>query len=63
MSDTSNNISVISDTSGEGEFVFDTTTVSGILGVQESTLRKYCALMQKYNYEFNKNAVGHRVYL
>ena len=62
MSDTSNNISVTSDISGDGEFIYDTTTVSKILGVQESTLRKYCALMQKYNYEFNKNAVGHRVF-
>ncbi len=64
MSDTSNmsSISVISDTSGDGEFVYDTATVSKILGVQESTLRKYCALMQKHNYEFNKNTVGHRVF-
>lgn len=62
MSDTSNNISVISDTSGNGEFIYDTTSVSKILGVQESTLRKYCALMQKFNYEFNKNTVGHRIF-
>lgn len=64
MSDTTNisATSVISDTSTDGEFIYDTGAVSKILGVQESTLRKYCALMQKHNYEFNKNAVGHRVF-
>lgn len=64
MSDTTNisSTSVISDTSTDGEFIYDTSTVSKILGVQESTLRKYCALMGKHNYEFNKNAVGHRIF-
>ena len=64
MSDTSNMsfISVISDIAGDGEYAYDTAAVSKILGVQESTLRKYCALMQKHNYEFNKNTVGHRVF-
>lgn len=64
MSDTTNisSTSVISDTSTDGEFIYDTSTVSKILGVQESTLRKYCALMGKHNYEFNKNAAGHRIF-
>ncbi len=64
MSDTTNisSTSVISDTSTDGEFIYDTSTVSKILGVQESTLRKYCALMGKHNYEFNKNTVGHRIF-
>ena len=44
------------------ELMYDTEMVSNILGVQSSTLRKYCALMQKYGYEFNKNSVGHRVF-
>lgn len=64
MSDTSN-ITFISDTSDttmDGELIYDTAAVSKMLGVQESTLRKYCALMQKYHYEFNKNSVGHRVF-
>ena len=42
--------------------IYDTEMVSNLLGVQSSTLRKYCALMQKYGYEFNKNSVGHRVF-
>ncbi|MGE7839088.1 hypothetical protein [Viridibacillus arvi] len=64
MSDTTNIsfISDASDTSVDGEFIYDTVAVSKLLGVQESTLRKYCALMQKHNYAFNKNAVGHRVF-
>ena len=63
MSDTLNT-AVISDTSdiSNSEMVFDTLMVSNMLGVQESTIRKYCALMQKHNYEFNKNTVGHRIF-
>jgi len=44
------------------ELMYDTEMVSKLLGVQSSTIRKYCALMQKYGYEFNKNSVGHRVF-
>ena len=64
MSDTSNikAISDISDTTMDGELMYDTVAVSKMLGVQESTLRKYCSLMQKHQYEFNKNSVGHRVF-
>lgn len=36
--------------------------VSNILEAQESTLRKYCAFMEKHNYKFNKNLVGHRIF-
>ena len=67
MSDTSN-IAFISDTTDTtdttigGELIYDTATVSKMLGVQDSTLRKYCALMQKHHYEFNKNSVGRRVF-
>ncbi|MGG0656449.1 hypothetical protein [Rummeliibacillus pycnus] len=62
--DTSNksDTSTISDTSTVEDLIYDTSLVSKILGVQESTLRKYCALMQKHNYEFNKNSVGHRIF-
>lgn len=64
MSDTSdiNFVSDISDTTIGGELIYDTVTVSKMLGVQESTLRKYCALMQKHHYGFNKNSVGHRIF-
>ena len=56
-------ISVMTDTSiGEEKLIFDNSAVSKILGVQDSTLRKYCALMQKYHYKFSKNSVGHRIF-
>jgi len=44
------------------DLIYDTEMVSNILGVQSSTIRKYCTLMQKYGYEFNKNSIGHRVF-
>lgn len=47
---------------GDDNLVYDTSMVSKILGVQDSTLRKYCTLMQKHSYEFNKNSVGHRIF-
>ncbi|MED4885474.1 DUF3967 domain-containing protein [Bacillus smithii] len=58
---------VVSDTSNinfkdDVDVIYDTTSVSKVLGVQESTLRKYCALMQKSGYEFHKNSVGHRIF-
>lgn len=53
---------VISNTSIGDDLIYDTVAVSNILGVQESTIRKYCALMQKHHYEFNKNSVGHRIF-
>ncbi|MGG0657710.1 DUF3967 domain-containing protein [Rummeliibacillus pycnus] len=64
MSDTTNifSTSVISDTSIDGELIYGTAAVSKVLGVHERTLRKYCALMGKHNYEFNKNAMGHRAF-
>lgn len=57
MSDTSN-----IDSTSDVEVIHDTSSVSKILGVQESTLRKYCALMQKKGYQFQKNTVGHRIF-
>lgn len=62
MSDTSNISSIPSNDTSDVEVIHDTTTVSKVLGVQESTLRKYCALMKKHGYEFHKNTVGHRVF-
>lgn len=57
MSDISN-----INTASDVEVIHDTSSVSKILGVQESTLRKYCALMQKKGYQFQKNTVGHRIF-
>lgn len=64
MSDTTDTAAttVISNSSISDDLNYDTATVSNILGVQESTIRKYCSLMQKHNYEFNKNTAGHRIF-
>lgn len=61
IEDTSH-ITDASNTVFQESLVYDTAMVSNILGVQDSTLRKYCALMQKHNYKFNKNSVGHRIF-
>lgn len=58
----SNASSIPNGDNNDVEVIHDTTTVSKILGVQESTLRKYCALMQKRGYQFHKNTVGHRIF-
>jgi len=60
-------ITVIEDVFVESDLDFrdvsyDTLQVAKLLGVQESTVRKYCALMVKQGYQFNKNSVGHRIF-
>lgn len=64
MSDTSTTtvITDISEKPINDTLTYDTSEVSKILGVQESTIRKYCTLMRKHHYEFNKNTVGHRIF-
>ena len=42
--------------------VFGSSDVADVLEIQESTLRKYCLLLEKNGYEFLKNEVGHRAF-
>ncbi|HWK22722.1 MAG TPA: MerR family transcriptional regulator [Ureibacillus sp.] len=56
------NITVVSDTSTGDELIYSTQAVGRILGVNDSTLRGYCSLMEKHRYEFQKNKNGHRIY-
>lgn len=42
--------------------VYSSSDVSTVLTIQESTLRKYCLILEKNGYEFLKNANGHRAY-
>lgn len=42
--------------------VYSSSDVSTVLAIQESTLRKYCLILEKNGYEFLKNANGHRAY-
>ena len=42
--------------------VYGSGDVADVLQIQESTLRKYCLLLEKAGYEFLKNEVGHRAF-
>lgn len=42
--------------------VFGSSDVADVLQIQESTLRKYCLLLEKTGYEFLKNEQGHRAF-
>ncbi|MDI7742729.1 MerR family transcriptional regulator [Lysinibacillus fusiformis] len=55
-------ITVVSDTSTGEDLIYSTQAVSKIVGVHDRTLRGYCSIMQKHNYDFQKNKNGHRIY-
>lgn len=42
--------------------VYSSSDIAVTLKVQESTLRKYCLILEKNGYEFLKNDNGHRAY-
>lgn len=42
--------------------VYGSSNIADILHVQESTVRKYCLLLEKSGYEFLKNEQGHRAF-
>ena len=42
--------------------VFGSSDIADVLQIQESTLRKYCLLLEKAGYEFLKNEQGHRAF-
>lgn len=42
--------------------VYGSSDIADVLGIQESTLRKYCLLLEKSGYEFLKNEHGHRAF-
>lgn len=55
-------IALVSDTATGEELIYSTQAVSKIVGVHDRTLRGYCSLMQKYNYNFQKNKNGHWIF-
>ena len=56
-------MSYISDGSDiSNELTYSMSYLSKTLGLGESTVRKYCALLVKNEYEFRKNNAGYRVY-
>ena len=42
--------------------VYGSRDIADMLQIQESTLRKYCLLFEKYGYGFLKNEQGHRAF-
>lgn len=42
--------------------VYGSSDIADVLQIQESTLRKYCLLLEKSGYEFFKNEQGHRAF-
>lgn len=52
----------ISDMTGGTELLQDASQVSSSLGIGESTIRKYCVLLQKQGYKFLTNQNGKRMY-
>lgn len=42
--------------------VYGSSDIADTLEIQESTLRKYCLLLEKVGYEFLKNEHGHRAF-
>lgn len=46
----------------QNQAVYGSSDVAVTLNVQESTLRKYCLILEKADYEFLKNEHGHRAF-
>ena len=46
----------------QAQSVYGSSDIADTLKIQESTLRKYCLLLEKVGYEFLKNEHGHRAF-
>lgn len=44
------------------QVVYGSGDVAKLIDIQESTLRKYCLILQEHGYEFLKNEHGHRAF-
>jgi len=47
----------------QGQAIYNSKDLARNLEVQESTLRKYCLLLEEEGYKFHKNEHGHRGFL
>lgn len=52
----------MSDKTQQIQAVYSSSDVAVTLKIQESTLRKYCLILEKNGYEFLKNENGHRAF-
>ncbi|MGF1438737.1 hypothetical protein ACQUW6_32090 [Bacillus thuringiensis] len=48
---------------GSNQLIYSSKDVAAILKIQESTLRKYCIMLEEVGYKFHKNELGHRGFL
>lgn len=52
----------MSDAIDRKEIVYNSSDTAAMLKIQESTLRKYCIMLEEAGYKFHKNDLGHRGY-
>ncbi len=54
---------VMTDKTDSSQFIYISKDVATLLKVQESTLRKYCIMLENHGYHFHKNEHGHRRFM
>lgn len=54
---------VMTDKTDSSQSVYISKDVATMLKIQESTLRKYCIMLEEHGYHFHKNEHGHRGFL
>jgi DNA-binding transcriptional MerR regulator len=52
----------MSDDTNNNQTIYNSSDVATLLKIQESTLRKYCIMLEEHGYKFHKNEQGHRGY-
>lgn len=55
-------VSTMTEETKQLQAVYGTRDVADILGVQESTVRKYASLLEDFGYSYLKNEYGHRAF-
>ena len=53
----------MTDKTGSSQSVYISKDVATMLKIQESTLRKYCIMLEEQGYHFHKNEHGHRRFM
>ena len=53
----------MTDNTGVKQSIYSSSDMAMLLNIQESTLRKYCIMLEEAGYKFHKNELGHRGFL
>ncbi|MDK8747717.1 DUF3967 domain-containing protein [Streptococcus agalactiae] len=53
----------MTDNADTKQSIYNSSDMSTLLKIQESTLRKYCIMLEEAGYKFHKNELGHRGFL